>query len=168
MHSPITRGHIIHFEDITFQGQGRSLSSGLLSPKRNVTTLWLFTFWLISFSSLSYDRSKASSKASSPHSAIQSFLLQMNPLLPLRSSNSFLRLLTCLPVTSIPPYIYMCIYIYIYFVEQTLFLSICNIVTTCTNPPRPTGGCTLHLIWYFLLTTGCSEPPRLLGVEVPV
>jgi hypothetical protein len=30
-----------------------------------------------SFSSLSYDRSKASSKASSPHSAIQSFLLQM-------------------------------------------------------------------------------------------
>jgi hypothetical protein len=30
-----------------------------------------------SYSSLSYDRSKASSKASSPHSAIQSFLLQM-------------------------------------------------------------------------------------------
>jgi hypothetical protein len=30
-----------------------------------------------SFSSLSYDRSKASSKASYPHSAIQSFLLQM-------------------------------------------------------------------------------------------
>jgi len=29
------------------------------------------------FSSLSYDRSKASSKASPPHSAIQSFLLQM-------------------------------------------------------------------------------------------
>ena len=34
-----------------------------------------------SFSSLSYDRSKASSKASSPHSAIQSFLLQMKVLL---------------------------------------------------------------------------------------
>jgi len=32
---------------------------------------------LISFSSLSYDRSKTSSKASSPHSAIQSFLFQM-------------------------------------------------------------------------------------------
>jgi len=31
-----------------------------------------------SFSSLSYDRSKASSKASSPHSVIQSFLLQMS------------------------------------------------------------------------------------------
>jgi hypothetical protein len=30
-----------------------------------------------SFSSLSYDRSKASSKAKSPHSAIQSFLFQM-------------------------------------------------------------------------------------------
>ena len=30
-----------------------------------------------SFISLSYDKSKASSKASSPHSAIQSFLLQM-------------------------------------------------------------------------------------------
>ena len=30
-----------------------------------------------SFNSLSYDRSKASSKASSPHSAIQSFLFQM-------------------------------------------------------------------------------------------
>jgi len=30
-----------------------------------------------SFSSLSYDRSETSSKASSPHSAIQSFLLQM-------------------------------------------------------------------------------------------
>ena len=97
-----------------------------------------------SFSSLSYDRSKASSKASSPHSAIQSFLFQMRvslsfihlavclttgpkplpkralrimrsrassfkreyPLLSLRSSNSFLRLLPCLPVTSIPPCIF--------------------------------------------------------------
>jgi len=45
--------------------------------------------FLISFSSLSYNRSKASSKASSPHSAIQSFLFQMrvsspflNPLKP--------------------------------------------------------------------------------------
>ena len=41
-----------------------------------------------SFSScLSYDRSKASSKASSPHSAIQSFLLQM------RASSPFFNLL---------------------------------------------------------------------------
>ena len=35
-----------------------------------------------SFSSLSYDRSKASSKASSPHSAIQSFVLQMRVFSP--------------------------------------------------------------------------------------
>ena len=35
-----------------------------------------------SFSSLSYERSKASSKASSPHSAIQSFLLQMGISFP--------------------------------------------------------------------------------------
>ena len=40
-----------------------------------------------SFSSLSYDRSKASSKASSPHSAIQSFLLQM------RVSSPFLNVI---------------------------------------------------------------------------
>jgi len=67
------------------------------------------TYFIHSFSSLSYDRSKASSKASSPHSAIQSFLFQMrlsSPLLSLRSSNSFLRLLPCLPVTSIPPCIF--------------------------------------------------------------
>jgi len=37
--------------------------------------------------SLSYDRSKASSKASSPHSAIESFLLQM------RVSSSFLKVI---------------------------------------------------------------------------
>ena len=40
-----------------------------------------------SFSSLSYDRSKAPSKASSPHSAIQSFLLQM------RVSSLFLKVI---------------------------------------------------------------------------
>ena len=39
------------------------------------------------FSSLSYDRSKASSKASSPHSAIQSFLFQM------RVSSPFLKVI---------------------------------------------------------------------------
>ena len=41
----------------------------------------------LSFSSLSYDRSKASSKASSPHSAIQSFLFQM------RVSSPFLKVI---------------------------------------------------------------------------
>jgi hypothetical protein len=40
-----------------------------------------------SFSSLSYDRSKASSKVSSPHSAIQSFLFQM------RVSSSFFKVI---------------------------------------------------------------------------
>ena len=40
-----------------------------------------------SFSSLSYDRSKASSKSSSPHSAIQSFLFQM------RVSSPFLKVI---------------------------------------------------------------------------
>jgi hypothetical protein len=40
-----------------------------------------------SFSSLSYDRSNASSYASSPHSAIQSFLLQM------RVSSPFLKII---------------------------------------------------------------------------
>jgi hypothetical protein len=40
-----------------------------------------------SFSSLSYDRSKASSKVSSPHSAIQSFLFQM------RLSSPFLKVI---------------------------------------------------------------------------
>jgi hypothetical protein len=40
-----------------------------------------------SFSSLSYDRSKASSKASSPYSAIQSFLFQM------RVSSPFLKVI---------------------------------------------------------------------------
>jgi hypothetical protein len=41
----------------------------------------------ISFSSLSYDRFKTSSKASSPHRAIQSFLFQM------RISSSFLKVI---------------------------------------------------------------------------
>ena len=55
-----------------------------------------------SFSSLSYDRFKESSIASSPHTAIQSFLFQMRvSLLSLRSSSSFLLLLPCLSVTSI-------------------------------------------------------------------
>jgi len=64
----------------------------------------------ISFSSLSCDRSKASSKVSSPHSAIQSFLFQM-------------RLYT---------YIYIYIYIYIYSYdylhrkEYALNINLCD------------------------------------------
>ena len=47
-----------------------------------------------SFSSLSYDRSKASSRATSPHSAIQSFLLQMRILSP------FLKVIQQFPTSS--------------------------------------------------------------------
>ena len=47
-----------------------------------------------SFSSLSYDRSEDSSKASSPHSSIQSFLLQMTV------SSPFLKVIQQLPTFS--------------------------------------------------------------------
>ena len=47
----------------------------------------VYIYIYITFSSLSYDRSKASSKASSPHSAIQSFLFQM------RVSSPFLKVI---------------------------------------------------------------------------
>ena len=57
-----------------------------------------------SFSGLSYDKSKASSKANSPRSAIYSFLLQMR--VSLRSYSSFVRLLPRLPVTYITPFIF--------------------------------------------------------------
>jgi hypothetical protein len=59
----------------------------LLFQKLNVTRRTLIPEgeFIHSFSSLSYDRSKASPKASSPHSAIQSFLLQM------RVSSPFLK-----------------------------------------------------------------------------
>ena len=46
--------------------------------------------------SVSYDRSKASSKTSCPHSAIQSFLLQM------RISSPFVKVIQQLPVSSSP------------------------------------------------------------------
>jgi len=50
-------------------------------------TFRLLMSYIHSFSSLSYDRSKASSKASSPHRAIQSFLFQM------RVSSPFLKVI---------------------------------------------------------------------------
>jgi hypothetical protein len=63
-----------------------------------------------SFKGLSYDRSKASSKASSPHSAIQSSSFKWEyPLLSIRPSSSFLRLLPRFPVTSIPPFVFISI-----------------------------------------------------------
>jgi hypothetical protein len=53
-----------------------------------------YLIYIHSFSSLSYDRSKASSKASSPHTAIQSFLLQM------RVSSPFLKVIQQLRTSS--------------------------------------------------------------------
>jgi len=58
-----------------------------LSHESYSTAIMSKTHWIHSFSSLSYDRSKASSKASSPHSAIQSFLFQM------RVSSPFLKVI---------------------------------------------------------------------------
>ena len=52
------------------------------------------TMFIHLFSSLSYDRSKASSKASSPHSASQSFLPQM------RVPSPFLKVIQQLPTSS--------------------------------------------------------------------
>ena len=72
--SPESRGSSGHDKRDTFYLSSLSLPSGQIT---------LF----ISFSSLSYDRSKASSKASSPHSAIQSFLFQM------RVSSPFLKVI---------------------------------------------------------------------------
>jgi hypothetical protein len=70
--------------------------------------------WLtiISFSSLSYDRSKASS----PHSVIQSFLFQM------RVSSPFLKVIQSLPMSihSEINSIYIYIYIYIYIHSKIL------------------------------------------------
>jgi hypothetical protein len=58
-------------------------SSGRTRPLTEMST----RIFIHSFSSLSYDRSKASSKASSPYSAIQSFLFQM------RVSSPFLKVI---------------------------------------------------------------------------
>jgi len=60
-----------------------SVSKCLLCYCHRVSTQFQLTNSFIhSFSSLSYDRSKASSKASSPHSAIQNFLFQMRVTSP--------------------------------------------------------------------------------------
>jgi len=66
--------------------------SSILEPlylkfKLNLYIYIYIYIYIHSFSSLSYDRSKASSKASSPHSAIQSFLFQM------RVSSPFLKVI---------------------------------------------------------------------------
>jgi hypothetical protein len=53
-----------------------------------ISIIFLGTSYIYSFISLSYDRSKASSKASSPHSAIQSFLFQMRVTSPFLKADS--------------------------------------------------------------------------------
>ena len=63
--------------------QVQIIQHGTLIPTVAMRSLLL----IHSFSSLSYDRSKASSKTSSPHSAIQSFLFQM------RVSSPFLKVI---------------------------------------------------------------------------
>jgi hypothetical protein len=57
-----------------------------------------FSETIHSFSSLSYDRSKASSKSSCPHSAIQSFLLQMRVSSPFRKWNYTVCIMSVLHV----------------------------------------------------------------------
>jgi len=73
----------------------------------DMTTCSLVTKFIHSFSSLSYDRSKASSKRT-VHivlSRASSFKWEY-PLLSLRSSSSFLYHLPRLPLTSIPSFIF--------------------------------------------------------------
>ena len=60
-------------------------------------SLALHSLLFISFSSLSYDRSKASSSASSPYKAIQTFLLQITV------SSPFLKVIQQLPMSSSSP-----------------------------------------------------------------
>jgi hypothetical protein len=55
--------------------------------RRSNELKWTYRLYFHPFSSLSYDRSKASSKTISPHSVIHSFLLQM------RVSSPFLKVI---------------------------------------------------------------------------
>ena len=70
------------------------------------TCIYIYSF-IHSFSILSDDRSKISSKTMPPHSESRaSYFKWEYPLLSLRSFNSFLRLLPRLLATSISPYIF--------------------------------------------------------------
>ena len=55
-----------------------------------------------------------------------------------------------------------------YFVEETLFLLLCNKKTTYRNPTSPAGGCIFHLVSYFRFTTRCSERIVFVSCGVPV
>jgi len=95
-----------------------------------------------SFCSLSYHRSRASSKANSPYSAIYCFLLQFpGPALFLKVINSFLRLLPYLPVTSTLP---------------SFFPSI-----TCIRRQFLRKMWQIHLVFLLLIVLGYFSPPWL-------
>ena len=80
------------------------LSACLSIRVKQFENLWIF---IHSFISLSYDRFKASSKAALHTGRSRAFSFKWEyPLLSLRSSSSFLRLLPRLPVTSIHPFIF--------------------------------------------------------------
>jgi hypothetical protein len=68
------------FRAVNLEGEMGNIENDAITESH----LYIFIY---SFSSLSYDRSKASSKASSPNSAIYSFLLQM------RVSSPFLKVI---------------------------------------------------------------------------
>ena len=80
-----------------------------------------------SFSSLSYDRSKASSKASCPHSAIQSFLLQMKVTSP------FLKVIQQLPTSS---YLSSCYFYTLLYLSFNNPLQEAVSTQNVTNPVR--------------------------------
>jgi hypothetical protein len=95
-----------------------------------------------SFSSLSYDRSKASSKESSPHSAIQSFLLQM------RVSSPFLKVIQQPPTSSSSSscHLYLPFYLYIKW-EIDISAQKCNVCFTyyCDRGPEDGGDRPKHV-----------------------
>ena len=87
---------IYTFDHISLNSFRMGNISGKIGRENQITHFVLNNFFfpenpvfceIHSFSSLSYDRSKASSKASSPHSASQSFLFQM------RVSSPFLKVI---------------------------------------------------------------------------
>jgi hypothetical protein len=98
--------HLAHLQAVWPTDKNRLLRTPTaphkqILTKRNKLNGQLLILPLHSFSSLSYDMPKASSKASSPHSAIQSFLFQM------RVSSPFLKVIQYLPTSS---YLSSCYY----------------------------------------------------------
>ena len=97
-----------------------------------------------SHSSLSYDRSKASSKASSSHSAIQSFLLQM------RVSSPFLKVIQQLPTSSSSSSCHF---------YSPLYLSFCNPLQKAVSTQNLTNPVRLPFTYFM------QDIPLLLDSE---